>query len=65
MAVSNPRLRTALPEGPGLYAWWGDAAAMGAAGHKFYVSANGVWLAAEVPLEVIRLPGSAWPRRAP
>lgn len=32
MAVSNPRLRTALPEGPGLYAWWGDAAALKAMG---------------------------------
>ena len=28
MAVSDNHLRTALPEGPGLYAWWGDAHAM-------------------------------------
>ena len=35
MAVSDARLRTALPEGPGLYAWWGDAEAMGALNGAF------------------------------
>ncbi|WP_327368651.1 RNA 2'-phosphotransferase [Streptomyces sp. NBC_01217] len=33
-----------------------DAAAMHRAGHTFHVSANGVWLAAAVPPEFLRLP---------
>ncbi len=31
-----------------------DAARMAAAGHEFYVSANGVWLAESVPAEYLR-----------
>jgi putative RNA 2'-phosphotransferase len=32
-----------------------DAARMAAAGHEFYVSANGVWLAESVPAEYLTL----------
>ncbi|MFG2207058.1 RNA 2'-phosphotransferase [Streptomyces sp. NPDC048638] len=34
-----------------------DAAAMHRAGHLFQVSANGVWLTAEVPPQFLRFPG--------
>ncbi|QWF78468.1 RNA 2'-phosphotransferase [Amycolatopsis sp. CA-230715] len=33
-----------------------DARAMAAAGHRFHVSANGVWLAERVPPEFLRFP---------
>jgi uncharacterized protein (TIGR02452 family) len=37
-----------------------DADAMVAAGRTFYRSANGVWLADEVPVEYIEFPGQQW-----
>ncbi|MFD0596722.1 hypothetical protein ACFQZ4_34485 [Catellatospora coxensis] len=43
-----------------------DAAAMAAAGHTFYRSANGVWLTDEVPTTYLRgeAPPTPDPRRA-